>query len=65
MNWTVRPACYSTIFAFVRLYCLEILLFINFQSFELGTDNYLKSNAFQRIFFITFCKEDNFFTTIF
>ena len=26
---------------------------------------FLKSNAFQTIFFITFCNENNFFTTIF
>ena len=28
-------------------------------------DNFLKSNAFQTIFFITFCNENNFLTTIY
>ena len=28
-------------------------------------DNFFKSNAFQTIFFITFCNENNFFTIIF
>ena len=32
---------------------------------DLQTNFFLKSNAFQTIFFITFCNENNFFTTIF
>ena len=31
----------------------------------LADNLFLKSNAFQTIFFITFCNENNFFTTIF
>ena len=42
------------------------LFFIGGLRFLGLADNlFLKSNAFQTIFFITFCNENNFFTTIF
>ena len=42
------------------------IIFLSGELPSLGlADNFFKSNAFQTIFFITFCNENNFFTTIF
>ena len=62
-----KDAAASTLIVeFVGLKGRTIIFFIEgITIFGTCRQFFLKSNAFQTIFFITFCNENNFFTTIF
>ena len=55
----------SAIYQLKRLIKGQTIIFLSGLPFLGLADNFFKSNAFQTIFFITFCNENNFVTTIF